>query len=215
MNLSQKLKYARRRQRLTQKQVAQIACVSRKTLSGWENARSVPDIDSLVKLSHIYKLSLDSLLNDEAAMNDRFSQRVHLVYTKKVSMIFYDINLLLCAIIFALLLIHQSAHLSLVPLFLVINLAAFFYHFVSWHRFKNIKYTCAFLLTFIAILAAFVITNRQLFDPRTDLISANATALRGFLFGRYLFALVFSLGLTVIFFFNPKKLFLKKVQLVA
>ncbi|MFT8661222.1 helix-turn-helix transcriptional regulator, partial [Liquorilactobacillus ghanensis] len=57
MNLPSKLKLCRNKKRLTQQQVARMLCVSRKTISGWENSRSLPDINTLVKISNIYEVS--------------------------------------------------------------------------------------------------------------------------------------------------------------
>lgn len=39
--------------KLTQKGLADILHVSRKTISGWENGRGYPDVKSVIKLSDI------------------------------------------------------------------------------------------------------------------------------------------------------------------
>lgn len=54
MDISEKLKRCRTDKSLTQAQVAEKLHVSRKTISGWENGRSYPDINSFVKLSDLY-----------------------------------------------------------------------------------------------------------------------------------------------------------------
>jgi len=88
MNLPNKLKLCRNKKHLTQQQVAKILCISRKTISGWENSRSLPDIDTLVKISDIYEVSLDYLLRDEK-MLDRYSiQNNYLVFSRKSSIFF-------------------------------------------------------------------------------------------------------------------------------
>ena len=47
---------------MTQEQVAGLLEVSRQTISNWENAKSYPDIVSVIKLSECYDVSLDYLL---------------------------------------------------------------------------------------------------------------------------------------------------------
>lgn len=61
------LKAARKKSELTQVQVARRLHISPKTVSSWENNRSAPDLDSLVKLGAVYQSSVDSLL--ETASN--------------------------------------------------------------------------------------------------------------------------------------------------
>lgn len=59
MQFSDKLKLARQQQQLTQTQIAEQLHVSPKTISSWENARSFPDIGTLVRISDFYDISLD------------------------------------------------------------------------------------------------------------------------------------------------------------
>jgi len=64
MQLSTKIKICRQNNNLTQAQFAKKLNVSRKTVSGWENNRSFPDITTLVQLSNTFDISLDLLLKD-------------------------------------------------------------------------------------------------------------------------------------------------------
>ena len=65
MKFSEKLKVCRKHAQLTQSQVAEQLHVSRKTISGWENDHSFPDVGSLVQLSDIYDVRLDDLMRDD------------------------------------------------------------------------------------------------------------------------------------------------------
>jgi len=47
---------------LTQEQVAEKIFVSRKTISNWETGKTIPDIDSVIRLANLFNLSLDNLL---------------------------------------------------------------------------------------------------------------------------------------------------------
>lgn len=50
---------------MTQEQVAGLLEVSRQTISNRENAKSYPDIVSVIKMSECYDVSLDYLLKGE------------------------------------------------------------------------------------------------------------------------------------------------------
>jgi transcriptional regulator with XRE-family HTH domain len=63
-----KLKQARLAANLTQEELAEKIGVSRQTISNWENGRSYPDIVSIIFLSDIYDMTLDSLLKGDNEM---------------------------------------------------------------------------------------------------------------------------------------------------
>ncbi|MTD41621.1 helix-turn-helix domain-containing protein [Erwinia sp. CPCC 100877] len=56
------IKQKRIEQNITQTDLAKKIGVSRQTISNWENDRTLPDIDYLIKLAQTYNLSLDQLL---------------------------------------------------------------------------------------------------------------------------------------------------------
>ena len=68
MSISEKLKQARSKTDLTQEAVAEKVGVSRQTVYNWEQGRSYPDIASIMILSDIYNVSLDSLLKGDIDM---------------------------------------------------------------------------------------------------------------------------------------------------
>ena len=68
MNISERLKQARLAVSMTQEELAEELGVSRQTISNWENGKSYPDIDSVIILSDIYALTLDSLLKGDEKM---------------------------------------------------------------------------------------------------------------------------------------------------
>ena len=65
MNICDKLKQARLAKNMTQEAVAEKVGVSRQTMSNWENGKNYPDIASVIILSDIYGLTLDSLLRGD------------------------------------------------------------------------------------------------------------------------------------------------------
>lgn len=65
MKLGKLIKKQRAELGLTQEEVAKKLSVTRQTLSNWENEKSYPDLDQLLKLSDIYHFSIDSLLRGD------------------------------------------------------------------------------------------------------------------------------------------------------
>lgn len=68
MELSLKLQKKRKELELTQEEVAEKIHVSRQTISNWETGRTLPDISSLILISDIYQVSLDTLLKEDQEM---------------------------------------------------------------------------------------------------------------------------------------------------
>ena len=64
-DIGSKIQAARLEKNMTQEQVAGLLEVSRQTISNWENAKSYPDIVSVIKMSECYDVSLDYLLKGE------------------------------------------------------------------------------------------------------------------------------------------------------
>lgn len=75
MEISQILKTKRKELSLTQEQVAKKIFVSQKSVSNWENGKTYPDIESLIRLAHLYHLSLDNLLLEGSEMVNDIKQK--------------------------------------------------------------------------------------------------------------------------------------------
>ncbi|RXT57946.1 helix-turn-helix domain-containing protein [Lacticaseibacillus chiayiensis] len=94
MQFSDKLKMARQQQHYTQTQVAEQLHVSPKTISSWENARSFPDISTLVKISDFYDISLDRLLREDQTMMEHYETiDKHALRDKHIFQVTYFVNL--------------------------------------------------------------------------------------------------------------------------
>lgn len=59
------IKSARIAANLKQSELATMLNVGQTTISNWETGYSSPDIESLKKMSYIFKISVDDLLGDE------------------------------------------------------------------------------------------------------------------------------------------------------
>lgn len=65
MTISKLIKQKRIENQLTQKDLAELLLVSKKTVSNWENGRTIPDIENLVQFAKLFDLSLDNILLGE------------------------------------------------------------------------------------------------------------------------------------------------------
>ena len=71
MNLAEQLKYQRKKSGLSQVHVAEKLNISRQSVSKWENGHGYPDIDNIVLLSKIYKVSIDELLHENDYLREK------------------------------------------------------------------------------------------------------------------------------------------------
>ena len=74
MNLGNKILELRKKENLSQEQLAEKMNVTRQTISKWELNETTPDIKQAKELSKIFKISLDELTNND--INDLAMQKV-------------------------------------------------------------------------------------------------------------------------------------------
>lgn len=70
--LKDKLKARRQSLGLTQQQAAELLNVTRQAISNWENGNNYPDIPTLIKISDLYQISLDTLLKGDQELMTKF-----------------------------------------------------------------------------------------------------------------------------------------------
>ena len=78
MELSQKLKELRKKQGLTQLELAERLFVSRQAISGWEAGTSRPSTENLQSLSRLFNIPLETLTQQRRSLRRRkrnFRQR--------------------------------------------------------------------------------------------------------------------------------------------
>lgn len=68
MNLSKQIVNLRKREHISQEELAEKIYVSRQTVSNWEREKSYPDIHSLLLLSVYFDVSLDYLIKGDLEM---------------------------------------------------------------------------------------------------------------------------------------------------
>ena len=62
MDFSEKLLMLRKSKDLTQEQLAEQLNISRQSVSKWESAQAIPELNKIVELSHIFDVTTDYLL---------------------------------------------------------------------------------------------------------------------------------------------------------
>ena len=65
MTLSERLQFYRKKSGLSQKEAAASLSVTRQAVSKWETGAAVPDLDTLVRLAALYKVSVTALTREE------------------------------------------------------------------------------------------------------------------------------------------------------
>lgn len=71
MNLGNRIKQEREKLNLSQDELAQKMNISRQAVSKWETGKSYPDIETIIKLSELYHLTLDELVKGDIAFQDK------------------------------------------------------------------------------------------------------------------------------------------------
>ena len=65
MKLAEKIMKHRKKKGWSQEELAEHLNISRQSVSKWQSGASVPDLDKILRLSEIFKVSTDYLLKDE------------------------------------------------------------------------------------------------------------------------------------------------------
>lgn len=65
MSFNEKLQILRKRDKLSQEQLADMLDVTRQSVSKWESGTTYPEMDKLIALCKIFKCTLDDLTNDD------------------------------------------------------------------------------------------------------------------------------------------------------
>lgn len=198
MKFSEKLKACRKGAGLTQSQVAEQLHVSRKTVSGWENEHSFPDVTSLVQLSDIYGVPVDDLLRDNRLLGHYEEEDQELKKSHKFLKFAYVINIIFLILGYLDFFRAFGFHFFLIPLVLLGNGLLFISHFSSWHIFQDIKIRVKIALSFFALLILNVILNVVDVSIWNEFNKVDIYYLSGVVLGRLILILVLTLGLILL-----------------
>lgn len=75
IQLAHNLRHLRKAHKLTQNDISAILNISRQAYSNYENCKRVPDLDTLIRISKFYQITLDDLVNSNLpASSDRIAE---------------------------------------------------------------------------------------------------------------------------------------------
>lgn len=75
MNIGKSIRRIRTENNMSQEEFAKIFFVTRQTVSNWENEKSYPDLNTIVKISDRFGISLDRLLKEDEEMVKDISEK--------------------------------------------------------------------------------------------------------------------------------------------
>ena len=64
MKFNENLKYLRKKEGITQEELAEKLSVSRQSVTKWESGQSLPDIEKIKEIAYMFSVSVDSLVGE-------------------------------------------------------------------------------------------------------------------------------------------------------
>ena len=111
MNFSDNLIKLRKGKGWSQEELADKLGLSRQAISKWEVGTSKPDIDNIVKISKLFEVSIDELVNNEIVKTEAISINVKRKSKKDVLLVWLRRILIVLAIIYFINVIYKFAML--------------------------------------------------------------------------------------------------------
>lgn len=90
MEVAALLKIHRENAGLSQHFVAEHLHVSRQSISKWENGRGYPDLNNLILLSELYKVSIDELIRENKQLKEKIEENTEQIEDKKQKLQFIN-----------------------------------------------------------------------------------------------------------------------------
>jgi transcriptional regulator with XRE-family HTH domain len=84
MNFQERIQQIRKEKGLSQEDLAEKLGISRQAIAKWEAGLTYPDVDNLIALSSLFKVSIDSLLKSEEDDCSKFHQKAQKVLSEQM-----------------------------------------------------------------------------------------------------------------------------------
>jgi transcriptional regulator with XRE-family HTH domain len=97
LNIGERISALRKQNNYSQEDFAELLQVSRQTVSNWENAKSYPDLETILKISQHFQISVDEWLRGDSAVVKKMDDQ-----KKKKNVLFIISGILLLVTIIAL-----------------------------------------------------------------------------------------------------------------
>lgn len=204
MELSEKLKKCRTSKKMTQADVAEKLHISRKTVSGWENGRSYPDIRSIVELSDLFGISTDELLRDDQVLEHFSEQNEQAIRNRNVIKVTYILNVFLLVANYFHMFNVFGVHSIFIPTLLVINIIVFLTHFYKWHIFLKKSVLLELIISFFVVFL--LNTGMLAFNSHfLSSIGENLYYNTGIMLGQFILILLTTISWIILIFFRNKE----------
>lgn len=77
MKFNENLKYLRKKEGLTQEELAEKLNVSRQSVTKWESGQALPDIEKVKEIAYIFSVSVDCLIGDiESKSTNKIKKKI-------------------------------------------------------------------------------------------------------------------------------------------
>lgn len=165
MDISRILKEKRKEKHWTQDQLSEAIFVSKKTISNWENERTTPDIESLIRIAKLFDLSLDELLLEDSILVNEMKKKEKIADLTKI----YWVGPFTTGVMLVLLMYLPFEKNSLWQLLIIglascTNLASIFYFKMKLYLLKGqkskiekeLKHSRIFLFAFVLFFCLFI-----------------------------------------------------------
>ena len=124
---------------MTQVEVAESLHVSRKTISGWENGRGVPDRAILVQLSQLYQVPIAVLIDDDQELDLSEAALQKAARRRRLTQLSYWLMVPLLGLAYAEFFRLNEFHLPIVMVLAVVNSCVYLSLFSDWGRFSSVR----------------------------------------------------------------------------
>lgn len=205
MGISTKLKRLRKNKQMTQQDVAAYLHVSRKTISGWENERSYPDVSMLIKLSDLFGISTDDLIRDPKMTVDDWTKKPRSRKRQTVFIATYRFNIVLLIISYLHMYDLPGFHSAITTLILLINELAVFLSYESWVNLKRRLTLLEIFGSFFMLLAVNIVINFLSSSWNSSIVQSGTYEALGMMIGRVILDMLLSISLIMVIFFRPAK----------
>lgn len=99
MELGKRISMIRKGNNMTQEMFAEKYCVTQQTVSHWENGKSYPDLEILIKISDDFNVSLDELMKGDRKMVSQLSKMIKTGKSYKKAMIMLSATIAMIAVL--------------------------------------------------------------------------------------------------------------------
>lgn len=200
MDFSQKFTQLRKKNNLTQESLASKLAVSRKTISNWEHGRNFPDIETLIKISIFFNVSLDSLLKNNIDILKHYQNETAIVKKNRliVSLSYY-LNIMFLVLSYLDILNVFPWKIPFFPVLLLMTVSVLLINFHDWH--SNLKHSISIvLLSVIFLFMNTILLIRFNFSHYFKIQNAFSD---GQLFGIILNVTLLTISILCILFLHP------------